>query len=121
VTKCPSLEALRIPQSFKKTISNSTKMFLDMKDVVLLEGDVWGRRKTTLAERMASQEPDFIKGNVGDHRKGIHEYSEISQTVYERIDQYRTEGLSADEIEAKLSRETKWSADLIRLILKKRS
>ncbi|WP_292462335.1 DUF1699 family protein [Methanolobus sp.] len=97
VLKCPNAKALHVPHSYMKSISKSTQMFLEMKGIALLEGDVWG------------------------HRKDINEYSEVSQSVYDRIDQYRTEGLSDDEIEVKLSRETKWGADFIRFILKRSS
>jgi len=34
-----------IPISYKKTISKSTLMFLEMQGIELLEGDVWGHRK----------------------------------------------------------------------------
>ena len=94
VTKCPGVKALHIPPSYMKSISNSTKMFLEMKSIALLEGDVWG------------------------HRKDINEYSEVSQSIYDRIDQYKADGLSDEEIEAKLDRELNMGSDLIRFLLK---
>jgi hypothetical protein len=69
-------------------------MFLEMKGIALLEGDVWG------------------------HRKDINEYSEISQSIYERIREYSADGLSDDEIEAKLSNDLHMGPDLIRFIVK---
>jgi hypothetical protein len=45
VTKSPYVKALHIPPSYMKSISTSTKMFLEMKGIALLEGDVWGHRK----------------------------------------------------------------------------
>ncbi|WP_094227370.1 DUF1699 family protein [Methanolobus psychrotolerans] len=96
VTKCPSVKALHVPPSYKNTISRSTGMFLEMKGIALIEGDVWG------------------------HRKDINEYSEISQSVYDHIDQYRKEGFSDKEIEAKMDRELNMSPDLLRFILKNR-
>ena len=96
VTKCPNVKALHIPTSYKRTISKSTQMFLDMKGIALIEGDVWG------------------------HRKDINDYSEVSDTVYERIDQYRKDGLSDDEIGAKMERELHMSTDLLKFLLKNR-
>ncbi|WP_292464574.1 DUF1699 family protein [Methanolobus sp.] len=94
ITKCPDVKALHIPQSYIKTVSKSIRMFLEMKGIALLEGDVWG------------------------HRKDINEYSEISQGVYDRIDEYRIDGLSDEEIEGKMSRDLHMGTDLIRFLLK---
>ncbi len=96
ITNCPNMKALHIPPSYLKTISKSTKMFLEMQDIALIEGDVWG------------------------HRKDIDEYSEISQSVYERIDQYRNDGMSDEDIVEKMQREVHMSTDLISFILKNR-
>jgi hypothetical protein len=96
VTKCSKMKALHVPPSYKKTISKSTEMFLEMRGIALIEGDVWG------------------------HRKDINEYSEISQSIYDRIDQYRADGLSDDEIEIKMVRELNMGPDLLRFILKNR-
>ncbi len=92
--------------------------YLEMQSIDLLEGDVWGHRKATLAERMASQEPDFTGKNVWSHRKCINEYSEVSQSIYDRIAEYREEGLSDNAIVVKMSEELQMGIDLIRLLLK---
>ena len=44
IKTCPKLKALHIPNSFKKTISKSTLMVLEMQGIELLKGDVWGHR-----------------------------------------------------------------------------
>ena len=61
VNRCPKLKAIHVASSFMKTISESTKMFLKMQDVDLLEGDVWG------------------------HRKDINEYYEINPAFFEKV------------------------------------
>jgi hypothetical protein len=94
IKKCPDVKALHIPTSYFRTVSTSAKMYLEMQGIDLIEGDVWG------------------------HRKDINEYSEVSQSVYDRIDQYRADGLSNKEIEAKMVRETKLSSDFVRFLLK---
>lgn len=94
VMKCPKIKALHIPSSYKRTISNSVKIYLKMQGIELLEGDVWG------------------------HRKDINEYSEVSQSVYERIDQYHESGMSEDDIIGKLVRETRLSPDFISFLVK---
>jgi len=95
VLKCPNVKALHVPNSYKRTISNSAQMYLEMQGIALLEGDVWG------------------------HRKDINEYSEVSQSVYDRINQYRADGLSDEEIEAKMEKETRLSPDFIKFLVKK--
>jgi len=94
VGKCPNVKALHIPSSYKKTISGSTQMFLSMQGIDLLEGDVWG------------------------HRKDINEYSEVSQRVFDRIKEYRSEGLSEEKIVDKMSKETRLGSDFIKFIMK---
>lgn len=49
-------------------------MFIKMKVIELLEGDVWGCSKD------------------------INEYSEVSQHVYDRIKQYQQDGIQKEEI-----------------------
>ncbi len=40
IQKCPEVKAIQIPGSYIKTTSDSTKMFLNMQGISLLEGDV---------------------------------------------------------------------------------
>jgi hypothetical protein len=69
-------------------------MYLKMQGIELLEGDVWG------------------------HRKDINEYSEVSQSVYDRIKQYRLDGMQEDDIADKMVRETRLSPDFISFLIK---
>jgi hypothetical protein len=94
VLRCPEVKALHIPSSYKRTISSSAKMYLEMQGIDLLEGDVWG------------------------HRKDINEYSEVSQSVYDNIDEYRKEGLSEEKIADRMVKETRLSPDFINFIMK---
>lgn len=97
VQTCPNVKAIHIPSSYIKTISNSTKMFLEMQDVALLEGDVWG------------------------HRKDINEYSEIKPAVFERMEELKGEGLSDSAVLDRLGRETRLSKDLLKFLSKEKA
>ncbi len=97
VQSCPNVKAIHIPSSYIKTISNSTKMFLDMQGVALLEGDVWG------------------------HRKDINEYSEIKPEVFDRMQELKSEGLAEPAVLDRLSRETRLSRDLLKFLLKEKT
>lgn len=96
ITKCPNLKALHVSPSYKKTISRSTQMLLEIQNIALLEGDVCG------------------------HRKDINEYSEVSHEVYEIIDQYLAEGMADKDIEDKMVLKTSMSNELIRFLIKSR-
>ncbi len=96
VQTCPGVKAIHIPSSYMKTVSDSTKMFLNMQGVALLEGDVWG------------------------HRKDINEYSEIKPEVFDRIQELKTEGISEPDLLNRLGRETQLSKDLLKFLLKEK-
>jgi len=95
VMKCPNLKALHIPRSYKKSISGSIQIYLSMQGIDLLEGGVWG------------------------HRKDINEDSEVSQSVFDRITKYRSEGLSEEKIVDKMAKETRLGSDFIDFIMKR--
>lgn len=97
VHACPSVKAIHIPSSYIKTISNSTRIFLEMQDISLLEGDVWG------------------------HRKDINEYSEIKPEVFERMQELKASGLSEQAVLDRLERETRLSKDLLKFLIKEKS
>jgi len=93
VNKCPNLKAIHVASSFMKTISESTKMFLKMQDISLLEGDVWG------------------------HRKDINEYYEINPAFFDKVKTFKSEGLSHSEIISRLERESRLDKDLIKFLI----
>ncbi len=94
VKTCPEMKALHIPGSYKKTVSKSILLFLDMQNIKLLEGDVWG------------------------HRKDINEYYEIKKSVFDKINNLKKEGKSQKEILDKMKKETRLSPDLVEYLLK---
>ena len=95
VETCPKVEVIQLPQSYKRTVSKSIDMFLEMQRVQLLEGDVWG------------------------HRKDITEYYSVPSSVIERITEMKNEGKSTDDIKKEVSRRTKTNPDMIGYILTK--
>ena len=77
------------------TVSQSIEMFLEMQRIELIEGDVWG------------------------HRKDLNEYFTIPSSVIEKITEMKTEGKTAEEIEAKVSRESKLNPGMVAYIMNK--
>jgi hypothetical protein len=96
VRACPNVRAIHVPSSYIRTISNSTRMFLDMQGISLLKGDVWG------------------------HRKDINEYSEIKPEVFEKIQELKREGISDSDLVNRLGRNTNLSTDLLKFLLKEK-
>jgi len=95
VETCPKIEVIQLPKSYMHTVSKSIEMFLLMQRVQLLEGDVWG------------------------HRKDINEYYAIPSSVIEKIKEMKIEGKTTEEIEKKISRESKLSPEMVAYILNK--
>ena len=95
VETCPKLEVVQIPKSYMNTVSKSIEMFLEIQRIQLLEGDVWG------------------------HRKDINEYYSVPSLVIEKIRTMKTEGKSAEDIEAKISKESKLNPEMVAYILTK--
>lgn len=97
VSNCPNLKALHLSKSYKQTLSESAKMFLDMQGIDLLEGDVWG------------------------HRKDVSEYSEVSENVYNKIYKLKDEGFSKNEILDQMKKETNLSHDFIKFLIEQKT
>ena len=95
VETCPKIEVIQLPKSYMRTVSKSIEMFLQMQRVQLIEGDVWG------------------------HRKDINEYYSIPSSVIEKIKEMKNEGKSTEEIEKRVSRESKLNPEMIAYILNK--
>jgi hypothetical protein len=95
VETCPKIEVIQLPKSYMSTVSKSIQMFLEMQRIQLIEGDVWG------------------------HRKDINEYFTIPSSVIEKIKEMKVEGKSAEEIEAKISRESKLNPGMVAYIMTK--
>ncbi len=94
VKTCPGVKAIHVPSSYIKTISRSIRMFLEMQNIALLKGDVWG------------------------HRKDINEYYEIESLIFEKIKEFKNDGLDDQEISRRILRESKLDDDLLNYILK---
>ena len=95
VETCPKIEVIQLPKSYMNTVSKSLEMFLQMQRVQLIEGDVWG------------------------HRKDICEYYSIPSSVIEKIKEMKSEGRATEEIEKKVSRESKLNPEMVGYILTK--
>ncbi len=92
--RCPRLQAVQIPPSYQKTMSNAIRGFLNMQGVELLGGDVWG------------------------HRKDINEYFTIPDEAVSAIKSMNEMGSDPAEIEREVKKKVKMGSDLIKYIAK---
>jgi hypothetical protein len=95
VENCPKVEVIQLPKSYRRTVSKSIEMFLEMQRIQLIEGDVWG------------------------HRKDINEYYRIPSSIIEEIKELKVEGKSTEAIEEKVSRDSKLNPEMVAYILRK--
>jgi hypothetical protein len=95
VEACPKIEVLQLPQSYKRTVSKSIEMFLEMQRIQLIEGDVWG------------------------HRKDLNEYYDVPSSVIEKIKSMKNEVKSTEDIVEEVSRKTKMNPLMVAYILAK--
>jgi hypothetical protein len=95
VETCPKIEVLQLPQSYKRTVSKSIGMFLEMQRIQLIEGDVWG------------------------HRKDLNEYYDVPSSVIEKIKSMKNEVKSTEDIVEEVSRKTKMNPLMVAYILTK--
>ena len=95
IEACPKIEVIQLPKSYRRTVSKSIELFLEMRRIQLIEGDVWG------------------------HRKDINAYYSIPSSVTEKIKELKSEGTPAERIEEKVSRESKLSSEMVAYILTK--
>ena len=92
--RCPRLRMIQVPPSYHKTMSNAIKVFLDMQDIELLQGDVWG------------------------HRKDLDEYFTVEDTTIEEIHSMAVGGASMDDVTDKIQKKTRLGPELIKYVAK---
>jgi hypothetical protein len=95
VEACPKIEAIQLPISYKRTLSQSIMMFLKMQKVAVLEGDVWG------------------------HRKDISEYKVIPPSVFSDIEKMTQERVDQDKIVHDVGARYRLPESLIEFVIKK--
>ncbi len=90
--KAPRLHMIQTPPSYMRTMSRAMGVFLDMQDVKMLEGDVWG------------------------HRKDIDEYFTVEDATVDEIRTLAASGANLDEVADQLQEKAKIGPELIKYI-----
>ncbi len=92
--KCPRLQIVQTPHSYKKTMSNAIGVFLEMQGIKLLEGDVWG------------------------HRKDLDEYFTVPDEAMNAIKSMTEKGVAPEEIAKEVQKTARLGVALIKYIAK---
>ena len=95
VEASPKIEVIQLPKSYRRSIAKSIEMFLSMKRIQLIEGDVWG------------------------HRKDLNDYYSVPSSVIDKIKVMRIKRKSTEDIEKEISKETKLKPEMIAYIMAK--
>jgi hypothetical protein len=95
VETCPKIEVIQLPKSYRATVSKSIEMFLEMKRIRLIEGDLWG------------------------HRKDLKDYYSIPSSVIDKIKIMKIKRKSTDAIEEEVSKESKLNPGIVAYIMTK--
>ncbi len=90
--KCPRLQAIQVPPSYKKTMSDAITGFMQMQGIDLIEGDVWG------------------------HRKDIDEYFTVPDETVATIKSMTKEGITPEETAKEVKKTAKLGEGLVRYI-----
>ncbi|NMB86135.1 MAG: hypothetical protein A4E44_00970 [Methanosaeta sp. PtaB.Bin018] len=94
IQKCPRLRMIQLPPSYRRTISNSTLAFLNMQDIELIEGDVWG------------------------HRKDLDEYFIVDDSILAEIRDLTAKGVRIEDVTAQIQAKGRLGPNLIKYIAK---
>ena len=92
--RCPRIRMIQVPRSYKRTMSNAIKIFMDMESIELLQGDVWG------------------------HRKDLDEYFTIEDVTLNEIRSLAAKGASMNDVAAQVQKKARIGVDLIKYIAK---
>ena len=92
--RCPRLRLIQVPPSYKKTMSDAMKVFMDMQGVELLQGDVWG------------------------HRKDLDEYYTVEDATLNEIRSLAASGANMDDVAAQIQKTARIGPELIKYIAK---
>lgn len=92
--RCPRIRMIQVPRTYKRTMSNAIKIFMDMESIELLQGDVWG------------------------HRKDLDEYFTIEDATLNEIRSLAAKGASMNDVAAQVQKKARIGVDLIKYIAK---
>jgi hypothetical protein len=92
--RSPRLKMIQVPPSYRKTMSQSIQVFLNIQGVELLQGDVWG------------------------HRKDLDEYFTVENATIEEIRSLADSGTTPDDVADQIQTKTKIGQELIKYIAK---
>ncbi len=92
--RCPRLRMIQVPPSYRRTMSDAIKVFMDMQGIDLLRGDVWG------------------------HRKDLDEYFTVEDETLNDIRSLAASGASMDDVTAEIQKKARIGSDLIKYIAK---
>lgn len=87
--RCPRLRMIQVPPSYHKTMSNAIQVFMEMKGIEMIQGDVCG------------------------HRKDLDEYFTVEDTTVKDIVALADGGASLEDVANQVQKKVRLGPDLI--------
>ena len=92
--RCPRLRLIQVPPSYRRTMSDAIRVFMDMQGIELLQGDVWG------------------------HRKDLDEYFTVEDSTLNEIRSLAASGANMDDVTTQIQKTARISPELVKYIAK---
>ena len=92
--RCPRLRMIQVPPSYRRTMSDAIRVFMDMQGIELLQGDVWG------------------------HRKDLDEYFTIEDATLNEIRSLAASGANMDDVTTQIQKTARIGPELVKYIAK---
>ena len=92
--RCPRLRLIQVPPSYRRTMSDAIRVFMDMQGIELLQGDVWG------------------------HRKDLDEYFTVEDATLNEIRSLAASGANMDDVTTQIQKTARIGPELVKYIAK---
>ena len=92
--RCPRLRLIQVPPSYRRTMSDAIRVFMDMQGIELLQGDVWG------------------------HRKDLDEYFTVEDATLNEIRSLAASGANMDDVTTQIQKTARIGSELVKYIAK---
>ncbi len=92
--RCPRLRLIQVPPSYRRTMSDAIRVFMDMQGIELLQGDVWG------------------------HRKDLDEYFTVEDSTLNEIRSLAASGANMDDVTTQIQKTARIGPELVKYIAK---
>lgn len=78
VHRCPKIEAIQLPKSYYCSVARAIRLYIQEKNIELIEGDVWGHRGDLYAYYTV---PEPIMTTIANMRENYSDQETITEKI----------------------------------------